>query len=423
MIDKAGSLALKIWNRGRESARRHPGIWIGGTSSAVLFSVLLAGMVHDPGKIIKVKRGDLSTTVAVTGTLKAVKTDMLGPPSLPHIWNYSISRMVSEGKVVDKGQTVLAFDTSDLAKKLKDKTTESAQAAKQIEKKKAELQVQKEDNRLKMAEAEANLRKTRMLLDVPPDLKSANDLKKTKLDLSVAEAEVASLKTSLESSIRAAKAELASLEETKRRADDRVNGIKESIKRMNVRASIPGTVIYQTDWEGNKKAVGDRCWVGEKILEVADLNKMKAEGEVDEVDSGKVAQGQKITLRLDAAPEISYSGHIESVWGALQAKSRTNPLKIIKLDISLDKTDTRHMMPGMRFSGKIETGTVKDALIIPADCVAAGISGPVVMKKTLLGWHRTLVDVGKKSKDEVQVLAGLSEGDKVLETAGQGAGR
>jgi len=187
---------------------------------------------------------------------------------------------------------------------------------------------------------------------------------------------------------------------------------------MEVATSNSGTVIYETDWEGNKKAVGDRCWVGVKILEVANLNKMKAEGEVDEVDSGKVKAGQKISLRLDAAPEISYTGQVKSVWGALQVKSRTNPLKIIKLDISLDKTDTRHMMPGMRFSGTIETGTVKDAIIIPASCVKSGSSGPEVVKKTIFGWHSRNIRTGKRSKDEVQILSGLKEGDRVLEIAG-----
>jgi len=414
VIDKAGSLALKVWNRGRESARRHPRTWIGGASFAVLFSVLLAGMVHDPGKIIKVKRGDLSMTVAVTGTLKAVNTKLFGPPSLPHIWNYSIARMVPEGTVVKKGQMVLAFDSSDLVKELKEKSAESSEAAKQIDKKKAELLIQKEDNRLKLAQAEGALQKIEMQLDVPPDLQSVNDRKKIKLDLRSSETEVAKLQTSLKESIEAAQSELVSLMETKKRADDRVNEIKRSIKRMKVVAPNAGTVIYETNWQGDKKAVGDRCWVGEKILEVADLNKMKAEGEVDEVDSGKVKPGQRVTLRLDAAPEITYSGHIESVWGALQPKSNTNPLKIIKLDIALDRTDTRHMMPGMRFSGTIETRIVKDAIIIPASAVRTGASGPVVIKKTILGWHKTRIETGKRSRDEVQVLSGLSKGDKIL---------
>jgi len=182
------------WNAGRVNAKQHPRIWLACASALVLLSFLLATYAHGPGKSVRVIKGDLASKVQVTGTLKAINTDILGPPSLPHIWDYSIARMAPEGTEVKKGKVVLAFDVSDLAKELKEKTTESSEAAKQIEKKNAELRIQKEDNRLKLAEAEANLRKIEMLLDVPPDLKSANNLQKTKLDLRSAKAEVASLK-------------------------------------------------------------------------------------------------------------------------------------------------------------------------------------------------------------------------------------
>ncbi len=398
----------------RRRASRRPRLWAGAAGAVLILFVLAAGTSRESGKTITVRKGDLVTTVPVTGTLQAVDADYLGPPSVAHMWNFSIARMVPEGTVVKKGRSVLVFDTSDLLRELKEKKTEGAEAAKQMEKKTAELQVQKEDGRLKRAEAEANLRKIEMLLDVPPDLKAANDLKKTRLDLAAARAEVAGLKASQAASMRAGEAELASLRETRQRADERVREIQDAIKRMNVKAPSAGTVIYQTDWQGNKKAVGDRCWIGEKVLEVAGLDRMKAEGEVDEVDSGKIAKGQRVVLRLDASPDVAYTGRIKSVWGALQVKSPTNPLKVVKLDIALDRTDTRHMMPGMRFSGTIDTGTLRGALVVPADAVSTGPSGPEVLKKTLFGWRRTAVVIGKRSKTDVQVLSGLSPGDRVL---------
>ncbi len=397
------------------AATRGPLFWGAAAVILVLLGAVAAGASGSAATTARVKRADLVTTVAVTGTLKAVNADLLGPPAVARMWNFNIARMAPEGSVVKKGATVLVFDTSNLLRELKEKQAESAEASKQMEKKKAELQVQKEDSTLKQAEAQADLRKIRMLLDVPPELKAANDLKKTKLDLRAAEARVASLRTSLAASLRAGREELASLAEKKKRADERVRELEDAIRRMDVKAPRPGTVIYQVDWNGNKKAVGDQCWVGEKVLEVADLQHMKAEGEVDEVDSGKVAPGQRATLKLDAAPDSTYTGRIRSVWGALQAKSPANPLKVVKLDIVLDRTDTRRMMPGMRFTGTIDTGVVKNVLTVPAAAVVVGPAGPEVMRRSFFGWRKTPVVIGTRAGKAVQIVSGLAPGDRILE--------
>jgi multidrug efflux pump subunit AcrA (membrane-fusion protein) len=415
MADAVDRLARRIRDAMRSTAMRSPRFWGAAAVILVLLGAVAAGASGSATTTVRVKKGDLVTTVAVTGTLKAVNADLLGPPTVAHMWNFNIARMAPEGSVVKKGATVLVFDTSNLLRELKEKQAESAEASKQMEKKKAELQVQKEDSTLKQAEAQADLRKIRMLLDVPPELKAANDLKKTKLDLRAAEARVASLRTSLAASLRAGREELASLAEKKRRADERVREIEDAIRRMDVKAPRAGTVIYQADWNGNKKAVGDQCWVGEKVLEVADLQHMKAEGEVDEVDSGKVAPGQRTTLKLDAAPDSAYTGRIRSVWGALQAKSPANPLKVVKLDIILDRTDTRRMMPGMRFTGTIDTGVVRSVLTVPAAAVVVGPAGPEVMRRSLFGWRKTPVVIGTRAGKTVQIISGLAQGDRILE--------
>jgi len=178
--------ARKAYNTIRSRIQGRHRLWLIVSVAALFLFALLAAVMHDSRETTVVQNGELVTTIPVSGTLKAVDADFLGPPVVVGTWNFKIAWMAPEGAVAKKGSTVLRFDTSDLHHKLKGKRTESAEAAKQIEKKEAEIKLKEEDGKLKEDEAAANLKKIETSLKVPPELKSSNDLKKTRLDLMAA---------------------------------------------------------------------------------------------------------------------------------------------------------------------------------------------------------------------------------------------
>src|SRR5206468_2364017 len=82
---------------------------------------------------------------------------------------------------------------------------------------------------------------------------------------------------------QAATAEIRLLESKHAQAAAVVHDSEAAIKAMMVTAPRDGTVVYTMDWKGDKRKVGDSCWRGQRVVEIPDLNKMKAKGEVDEV--------------------------------------------------------------------------------------------------------------------------------------------
>src|SRR5439155_24881797 len=103
---------------------------------------------------VRVRRDDLLLGVEVTGVLRAVNTDFLGPPAIPDLWDFKISFMAPEGEPLRKGQPALGFDVSQLARKLEEKQTESESVRNQIEKKLSDAAMTRRDQALKLAEAE-----------------------------------------------------------------------------------------------------------------------------------------------------------------------------------------------------------------------------------------------------------------------------
>src|SRR4051795_6676153 len=77
------------------------------------------------GEGVRVTRGDLVSGIDISGTLAAVDSGSFGPPQVSNTWEFKISMLAPEGADIKKGQPVMAFDTSELRKRLDEKSAEA----------------------------------------------------------------------------------------------------------------------------------------------------------------------------------------------------------------------------------------------------------------------------------------------------------
>lgn len=393
---------------------------------ALLVTVAVAGWIlsgrsaaADAEDWVEVRREDLVTGVEVTGTLGAVQTVQLGPPQVPNIYDYKIAFMAPEGMEVRQGQPVLAFDTSELERTLLEKMAERDSAQTELEKRQTDLELQLGEARMQLAEAEATHRRAGLKADVPSELVAGNEIEQNRADLALAERRIAFNKERLVLLQRQGRAELDALRNKRDRAAQRVEETQTAIARMTVAAPRDGTVVYMSS-RGEKKKVGDTCWTAEKVIEIPDLRRMKAEGQVDEADAGRIEVGQPVRLALDAHPDVAFTGRVRSIRGAVARKSRVNPLKVVTLELELDRTDPQRMRPGMRFLGTIEIDRASKALVIPAEAVVNRAGGPVVYRRGPWEAEEVPVRLGRRNERLVEVLDGLAPGDRVLRAPSSG---
>ncbi|HVE71398.1 MAG TPA: HlyD family efflux transporter periplasmic adaptor subunit [Thermoanaerobaculia bacterium] len=367
------------------------------------------------GEWIRATRGDLVTGFEVTGALASISSDSLGPPPLPDVWDFKISMLAPEGADVKRGQPVLGFDTTELQRRLDEKTAEADQARKQIDKERADLSLRTKNERLELANAEAKLRKSALKLEAPPDILGINERKAAEIEHELAKRETSAARSRLQSLEAAANARIGLLQSKLQEAAGIVAQTQGSIRQMMRTAPRDGTVVYATNWRGDKKKVGDSAWKAERVVEIPDLTRMKAEGEVDEVDAGRVAVGQRVTLRLDARPDEELHGTITSAARTVQRKRGTqDPVKVLRVEIALDKTDPASMRPGMRFQGTIEVGRIKNAVLIPREAVFVSSQGPFVYLRGPLDVDLVPVRLGRQNDKSVEVLQGVAAGERVL---------
>lgn len=365
----------------------------------------------------KAERRDLVLTVELKGELAALDAEAIGPVKLPEVWDYRISFLAPEGVPVKKGQPVVGFDTTNLRQQLEEKKAESESAAKEIERRRRGLALSRGDLELQRAQAQARHAKATMKVDVPAEVAGANELRKSRFDRDLASAEVASVNRRLEAAERAARAELSVLEGRRRRAALRAGELAVTIERMTILSPRAGTVLHVPNWNGEKKKVGDGCWFGEKVLEVPDLTRLGVQGDVDEADAGLVAEGAAVSLRLDAHPDTEFRGRVRTVQRTVQRASPHVPLKVARLSVALEKVDPEKMKPGMRIRGRVETGRVSRALVVPSDAVVPTEAGPFVWVPKGSGARRVQVTVGRRNDEWVEIRSGLAEGSAILRVA------
>ena len=366
----------------------------------------------DPGWTT-VRRGELVVGVEVSGALASTESHPLGPPAIPSTWSFKVAMMADEGAEVEAGTPVLAFDPFDLRQQLDTYRNEAESAAKQVVAQRSTMKMSERDDALALAQAEAEQRKAKLKTEGSAEITASIALRKAELDheLAVFSSEIARRRN--DAHRRQERAELERLTSAQQRAEQRVAQLQADLASLQVVAPMAGTVLHVVDWQGNKKKIGDNAWRAEKIVEVVSLAHMKAEGEVDEIDSSLVAIGQPVRIELDANADVTLQGSVSSLDEFVQQRAPNDPRKVVKVELSLAAQDEVELRPGMRFRGEVEIARLADVLIIPLSAVEATSEGAIVYRDGAGGAEPVPVELGRRTRDEVEVRGGLSPGDRL----------
>jgi multidrug efflux pump subunit AcrA (membrane-fusion protein) len=176
-----------------------------------------------------------------------------------------------------------------------------------------------------------------------------------------------------------------------------------------IRSPIDGVVTDRPLYPGEMAAAGT------PIVTVMDIAAVIAKAHIPQADAALLKVGDKGTITVPGLDE-PVEGKITVVSPALDPNSTT-------VEVWLEaKNPKRQLKPGTSVELSLTAKTVKDALVIPATAVITAADGSsVVMIAGNDGKaHQKAVKLGIRQDDDVQVLEGLTESDKVVSTGAYG---
>ena len=109
--------------------------------------------------------------------------------------------------------------------------------------------------------------------------------------------------------------------------------------------------------------------------------------------------GQTVRFRLEAHPDLEFTGKIASILSTVQRQSLAEPRSRWSSSWSTSTRPTRaRCAPACDSAASIETGRIAGTLLVPADAVFPTESGPVAFRKSVVGYSRRPLVLGRPER-------------------------
>lgn len=362
----------------------------------------------------RVKQESVDVFVAASGELESKQVSVIAPPSIDSMWQYQIKQLVPENTRVKAGQVVVSFDDKKVSERLIEKQAELARAKKELENQQLKEVETEHELVLSVAEKKMEFEKNKRKAEIIDNSRSDNDRKKAQLDFTIAENDLALAKHKLNYQRRTKVLNIKLAQAKVSRLSTEVTSFLGDIERLKVKAPIAGMVIYQTNWEGEKSAVGETVRFGQSVMEIAVLEQMQLSARISESESGKVAVGQPVNVLLDNALDLVYHGRVKSLGMVFRDKSKQDKRRIFDVIIEFDQTDVEIMRPGMTARVEVITERLDNVLTISQQAVKSTNGQNIVVQSNLTANEDKVISISHVLDTKVVVDKGLTVGDEVV---------
>jgi multidrug efflux pump subunit AcrA (membrane-fusion protein) len=413
----------------------------------------------DDALVVPVRKGTLSARLTVSGTLKPVQSITYRSPLGGR--EAEVVSLVAEGTRVNEGDLLVRLDTSDLRRELERAVQEQRQARVDLqvaEMDRAEgraaidslaegegsLTIEEARTRLQLAEKKVDrlkeeYEKLKPLLEkgfiTREELRrTADDLEQSEKDLILQRrrSEVLIEQTHPRDRQRAAfqlaqkEAQRENVRAKLQEADARVKLLQEQIENCSIYARRAGLVVYEEFLSANprrKVRIGDRVTGSQGLVTIPEVSRMLVEASTSEADVHRVQPGQMAAVRLEAFPALRLTGKVTRV-GTLARSSVDRPFdeKRFDLIVELDESNAE-LRPEMTARADIVLGDRPGVLLVPVNAVFERQGVLVCHVLGASGLETRQVQLGESSDVDVEVIAGLREGERVSITDDPGARR
>jgi multidrug efflux pump subunit AcrA (membrane-fusion protein) len=324
--------------------------------------------------------------------------------------------LVKRGSPVHKGELLAVLENRDLSAAAQEnkgsfdqaqaayETTTTASLPEEIQKAEAEAQQSKEalDAQEKVYQSRQQLYQEGALPRKELD-QSGVEVVQARNQYSIAKRHLDTLHAiGKQQALKAAAGQLES-------AKGKYLGAEAQLSYSEIRSPIDGVVTDRPLYPGEMAAAGTA------IVTVMDISAVIAKAHIPQADAALLKVGDKGTMTVPGLDE-PVEGKVTVVSPALDPNSTT-------VEVWLEaKNPKQQLKPGTSVQLSLTAKTVKDALVVPAAAVITAPDGSstVMVVGSDGRAHQKAVKLGIRQDDDVQILEGVTESDKVVATGAYG---
>ena len=187
---------------------------------------------------------------------------------------------------------------------------------------------------------------------------------------------------------------------------DRLERTGEVTKNLTLVAPFNGVVMEKM------VVAGQGVMPGMKLYRLANLSTVWVEGEVFEQDLGLIRTGAPVHVEMAAYPGRTFTGRVSFVWPMVEAQSRTGRVRVVLAN------PQGLIKPGMYATLLFDATLGRDLLSVPAEAVVQTGQRNLVFTVASDGsLEPREVTLGGRADGHIQILRGLTEGERVAASA------
>jgi len=456
MSSSEGLAALRI-DRSRRRRRVSPWVWVvlvAIVATAVLAPRLVPGLQTPEVEVAPAVRisaaageaADGSPELTAAGYVVADRQSVLAAKFTGRLAKLN----VAEAEFVKQGDVVAELDHSELDATIAQAETEVAEAAAEVERlgrladqadaelaaSQAPLETLVAENKqyeILLADAKRRLARDEKLAASSAVGESEVEDRRTEvlgMDAKIAWTKQRKFEAErqvavVQAQAAAARAAVASAEARRQSAAARVKVLESQRDESFIRAPFDGMVTEKAAEVGEIVApisIGGSMARG-SIVTVADWDSLQAEVDVAEAQLARVKPGQRAAITIDAIPDKVFPGKVRRILPRADRSKAT-----VKVRVDFLARDQQAVLPEMgvrvRFlpdnaPAGIETGAVRDKILVPKAAVLAGPDGSFVWVVNDDVANQQPVQVGADAGQRVEIVRGVNAGQRLVIRGGE----
>jgi HlyD family secretion protein len=362
----------------------------------------------------RVKKGTVTLTVNARGELQGGNSEMLTAPMAGGS-DMAITTLREPGELVEPGEVVVAFDTSEQEFKLKEAEADLAEAEQQVVKAEADAAAIDEESRDAMLSAQSDVKLAQIEIRRNPLIPAITARQN---DLALEAAKNRERQTTQDftnkKTTSAAGVDIQKAQENKARVSAGI--AKKNIDSMTLKAKTGGYVNVQQNSNQNMMywgmqlppfQLGDTARAGMAVAQIPDLNSWEVSANVGELDRGHLTIGQPVVVRVVALAGKEFPGKVKNIGGT----SGSPWDRHFECRIALDHA-APELRPGMTSNMVITVDTMADVLWIPSQALFESDGRSFVYARGPAGFLPHDVTLVRRSESQA-VISGIKEGEVV----------
>ncbi len=362
----------------------------------------------------RVQRGDVVVTVAARGELQGGNSEMLNAP-MTGARELIITFLRQPGELVNPGDVVVEFDTTDQDFALQEAEADLAEAEQQVKQAQAETLAKEEETRAALIVAKGELKLAELEVRKNPLVASIVARQNT-LAVDAAKDRLRQLEQDLANRKATTQAAVMIQEAARNKAQVRAQTARRNIDSMKLKAKSAGYVNIQQNTGGNFSfwgmqlpvfKLGDAARAGMAVAQIPDLHNWEIRAKIGELDRGHLAVGQETKIRIMALPGKDYVGKVKNIGGTSGPPwDRSFECKLSLLNPSPE------LRPGMSARMVVTTQVLPNSLWVPSQALFENDGRAFVYVQNGASFTPKDVKLVRRSETQV-VITGLAEGQLV----------